>query len=139
MFHLHHARGLEEQNVLILTDSSTNLDEGDIGLGCLGSGFDAANNFLGHMRHYLNAFTAVLKITFLFDHRLVNTTRGHVIDLGNVDVEIAFVGTNILISLIAIDSHKHFAVLNRIHRTSVHVDVRVDLNGCHLISLRFER
>src|SRR3989344_1660676 len=91
----------------------------------------APDNLIAHMRYRLDTFPAVREIAFALDDRLVDHPARHVILGAEVAPQEALVVAHVLVGLKAGIKHEHFAVLDRIHRTRIHVEIRVDLDEIH--------
>ena len=125
----HHAAGFEEKRVLVLAHRAADLDHHYFGARRFGRFFYAPDHLFGNMRHDLDAFAAVFQIAFFLNDRLIHPPGGHVVGRIDVNVEETFVGANVLIGFITVFGDKHFAMLDRIHRAGVNVDVGIDLHG----------
>src|SRR5690625_950945 len=78
------------------------------------------------MRHNLNGLAQVRAGALLCNHLEVDTPGCHVIGLTRRPAEEALIMTEVEIGLGAVVRHEHLAMLVRIHRAGVDVDVRVE-------------
>ena len=79
------------------------------------------------MRNDLNGVAQVLAATFLGDDLRVDLTGGDVSCLGQVDVEEALVVSDVEVGLGAIVGDEDFTVLERVHRSGIHVEIGIEL------------
>ena len=89
---------------------------------------------IGDMRHHLNRLTEIVAATFTLDDAEVDSTRCHAVVACGFDACKALVVTEVKVSLKAVGCHIAFAVLVRVQRTRVDVDVRIKFLDCYLVS-----
>ena len=126
-FDTHLANRLQKRQRLDITHRATNLDETDIGIA--GALFDAFNDLIGDVRDDLHRRTEIIAAALLGDDAFVNPA------CRVVAVASAFRGTyetlvvpEVKVGLCAIAGHKNLTVLERTHRTRIHIDVRIQLD-----------
>ena len=83
------------------------------------------------MRDHLDRLAEVLAAPLSRDHGRVHLARGHVRARVEVDIEETLVVPDVEIGLSAVVGDEHLAVLERIHRPRIDVDVRVELLHRH--------
>ena len=96
-------------------------------------------DFVCNMRNDLYGTAAVISMTFLVQNRPVNFTRCNVGILIQAFIDKPFVMSQIQVCLRAIICYKYLSVLDRIHRTGIHIDIGIQLLHGHMISSRFEQ
>ena len=90
------------------------------------------------MRNHLHGLAEVLAVAFLVEHGLVDLAGREVIRLMHLRGDEALVVAEVKVGFRAVFRHKNFAVLERGHRTRIHVDVRIKLDHRHLESTGFQ-
>jgi hypothetical protein len=121
-------RRLEERLRLDVADGAADLGDDDVGLGRLvGLQAHAALDLVGDVRDDLHGVAEVLAAALLGDHLRVDLAGGDVGGLAQVDVEEALVVADVEVGLGAVVGDEDLAVLERVHRARVDVQVRVEL------------
>ena len=124
----HLAGGLDERLRLDVADGAADLGDDHVGLGALGRlQPHAALDLVGDVRDDLHGVAEVLAAALLGDHRRVDLAGGDVRGLAQVDVEEPFVVTDVEVGLGPVVGHEDLAVLERVHRARIHVQVWVEL------------
>ena len=88
---------------------------------------DAALDLVGDVRDDLHGLAEVVAAAFGGEHRLVDRARRRVRASQQVLVDEALVVTEVEVGLPAVVGHEDLAVLVRVHRAGIDVDVRVEL------------
>ena len=96
--------------------------------------FDVSFYFVGNMRHHLNRFAQIVAAPFFIDYRFVNPSRGERIGFSSFDVGKPLVMPEVEIGFHTVYRNITFAVLVRIERARVDVDVGVELLNGNVIS-----
>src|SRR3989344_4522674 len=135
IFLLKHARRLQKDDVLILADGAAHLDKRHIGLGGLLRLGNAADDLERNVGHDLDVFAFVLQVALFADDLLVHPAGGHVVDARQRLAQKALVVAHVLVALVAVVEHKDLAVLGRVHRAGIDVDIRVDFYRRRLVPL----
>ena len=94
-------------------------------------GQDAVLDLVGDVRDHLHGVAEVVAATLLGDHLGVDLSGGDVGDLAEVGVQEAFVVTDVEVGLGAVVGDEHLAVLERVHRPGIDVEVGVELLHRH--------
>ncbi len=84
-----------------------------------------ALDLVGDMRDDLHGPAAIIPTPLLLQNGPVNFAGGHIGVFIQIFVDKTLVMSKIQIGLRAVVSDKHFAMLNRIHRSGVNVDIGV--------------
>ena len=125
------ACGLEKRLGLDIADGAADLGDHHVRGLPLGVGLvhreDAALDLVGDVRNHLNGVAEVLTAAFLRYHRGVDLPGGHVRAAGEVPVEESFVVSEVEVGFRAVLGDEHLAVLERIHRARIDVEVRIEL------------
>ena len=95
--------------------------------GALAAGHDPRLDLVGDVRDDLHGVAEVLPAPLLGDHLGVHLAGRHVGPAGEVDVEEALVVTDVEVGLGAVLGDEDLAVLERVHRPGVDVEVGVQL------------
>ena len=88
---------------------------------------DAALDLVGDVRDHLHGLAEVVAAALGGEHRLVDRAGGGVGAPRQVLVDEALVVPEVEVGLAAVVGDEHLAVLERVHRARVDVDVRVEL------------
>ena len=95
------------------------------GFGALGGlQAHAALDLVGDVRDDLHGVAEVLAAALLGDHRRVDLAGGDVRRLAQVDVEEPLVVPDVEVGLGAVVGHEDLAVLERVHRAGIDVEIR---------------
>ena len=117
---------LEEREDLDVADGAAHL--GDDHVDVVGrEAADAALDLVGDVRDHLHGATQVVAAAFGGEHGLVDRAGGGVRVAGERLVDEALVVAEVEIGLAAVVGDEDLAVLERVHRARVDVDVRVEL------------
>ena len=79
----------------------------------------------------LHGLAQVFTTAFLGDHVGVHLAGGHIAVRGEVSVQEALVVAQIQVGFRAIFGDEHFAVLERVHRARIHVEVGIQFLHGH--------
>ena len=124
----HLAGRLDERLRLDVADRAADLGDDDVGLRRLGGlQAHAALDLVGDVRDHLHRVAEVLAAAFLGDDRRVDLAGGDVRRLAQVDVEEPLVVTDVEVGLGAVVGHEDLAVLERVHRARIHVEIGIEL------------
>ena len=126
------ADGLQERQALDVPDRAADLHDGDVGLLHGGVGADAFLDLVRDVRDDLHGLSEVVPAPLLGDDALIHGAGGDVGPAVQVLVGEALVVAEVEVGLGAVIEHEHLAVLERVHRTRVDVDVRVELLVGHV-------
>jgi hypothetical protein len=128
----HLASRFDERLALDVSDRAADLRDDHIGARrsvCRLFGLQphAPLDLVGDMRDDLDRVSEVLSPALLGDDGGVDLPRGHVRGLVEVDVEEPLVVTDVEVGLCSIVGHEDLAVLERVHRSRVDVEVGIEL------------
>src|SRR5579871_5686619 len=96
-------------------------------------------DLVGHMRNDLHGLALVGALAFLLDDGFVDSAGGVVAIAGQGGVGEAFVMAQIEVGLGAIVEDVDFAVLVRVHRAGIDVDIGVELLHAHAQAAMLEQ
>ena len=99
----------------------------------------SALDLIGHMWNHLYRPAAVVPVALLIQHRPVDFAGRHIGIIVQALIDESLVVTKIQIRLGTVVRHKHLAVLDRIHRTGIDVQVRVKFLHRDLIAARLQK
>ena len=119
--------GLQERQRFDVTDGAADLHDHQIGLLRLGERTHPLLDLVGDVRDHLHGLAQVVAAALLRDHRRVDGARGEVGPAVEVGVQEALVVPEIEIRLGPVVQDEDLAVLERVHRARIDVDVRVEL------------
>ena len=125
----HLAGRLEEGQRLDVADGAADLGDDDVRSVRTsgGEGAHAGDDLVGDVRDDLDGVTEVLAAALLGDDVVVDLSGRHVGAADEVDVEEALVVTDVEVGLRPVVGHEDLAVLERVHRPGIDVDVGVEL------------
>ena len=83
------------------------------------------------MRDDLNGSPEVVPASLLGNNRVVNLAGGKIIILAQLGMCKPFVMAEIKIGFGAIIGYKNLTMLERIHCTRIHVNIRIEFLKCH--------
>ena len=118
--------GLEEREDLDVADRAADLGDDDVDV-VAGQARDAALDLVGDVRDDLHGLAEVVAAALGGQHRRVDRAGGGVGVAGEVLVDEPLVVAEVEVGLAAVVGDEHLAVLERVHRARVDVDVRVEL------------
>ena len=116
----------EEGQDLDVADRASDLGDHDVDV-LLRHALDPTLDLVGDVGDDLHGLAQVVAAPFGGHHRLVDRAGGGVRVAGQVLVDESLVVAEIEVGLAAVVGDEHFAVLERVHRARVDVDVRVEL------------
>ena len=122
----HLAGRLEERQRLDVADGATDLGDHHVDARPA-HGEDPVLDLVGDVRDHLHRVAEVLAATLLGDHARVDLAGRDVRDLAEVGVEETLVVTDVEVGLGAVVGHEDLAVLERVHRPGVDVQIGVEL------------
>ena len=126
------AGGLEERQRLDVADRAADLGDDDVGCRVGGAHReDPRLDLVGDVRDDLHGVAEVLPAPLLGDDARVHLARRHVRARREVAVEEALVVPDVQVGLGAVLGDEDLAVLERVHRAGVDVEVRVELLHRH--------
>ncbi len=128
----------EERERLDVADGPADLDDLDVGLLRLGERADALLDLVGDVRDDLDGLAQVVAAALLREDARVDGSGREVRTSVEVLVEESLVVTEVEIRLRPVVQDEDLAVLERVHRAGVDVDVGVELLDDDLRSASFE-
>jgi hypothetical protein len=131
----HLADRLQERQRLDVAHGAAHLGDHHVGRAAVlvggGHGPDPGLDLVRDVRDHLHRVAQVLAAALLGDHLVVDLPRGHVRLAGQVAVEEALVVPHVQVGLGPVVGHEDLAVLERVHRSGIHVEVGVELLHHH--------
>ena len=100
---------------------------------------DAALDFIRNVRNDLHGLAQKLAPSLLVDYALIDAARGHVVGLRSRNVRKPLVMSQIEVGLGAVLGYVAFAVLVRIQRAGIDVDIRIEFLDGHLIAASLQQ
>lgn len=125
---------LEERLALYVADCSTNFSYHEIIVVLLTKQHHVALYLVSDVRNYLYSLSQIIATALLIYNGLVYTTGSKIICLGCLNTGEAFVMSQIQVCFVSVHSHVAFAVLIRVQRTWVDVNIRVKLLDCNVVA-----
>ena len=121
---------LEERQGLDVTDGAADLGDDHVDLRATHRE-DAVLDLVGDVRDHLHGVTEIVPAALLGDDRGVDLPGGDVGDLVEVGVEEPLVVPDVQVGLGAVVGHEDLAVLERVHRARIDVEIGVQLLHRH--------
>ena len=121
---------------LNITDSSSNFDQGNIGI--FRAGFYTSFDLIGDMWDDLYRRTKIITPSFLADDSFVNFTAGIVAAFAGASSDKAFIVSQVKIRFRTILGDENFTVLEGTHCARIDVNIRIQLQHRHLKTTRFK-
>src|SRR5947208_1474658 len=115
----------ESVESLDIAGRSTDFGNDNVVFALIGEFVDTALDDIGDVRNYLHGFAEIVAASFLQNYALVNLAAGKIVVSRENAVGETLVMTKIQIRLRAVVQHINFAVLERIHRSRIDVEVRI--------------
>src|SRR5206468_10192207 len=100
---------------------------------------DAIVNHDGDVWNHLNSCAHIIAAPFLQNDSLVNLAAGEIVVPREHAIGESLVMAKIEISLRAVIEHVDFAVLKRIHRSGIDIEIRIKLLEYNTQTARFEQ
>ena len=119
--------GLQEGLALDVAHRAADFGNHEVVLVLLAQIEHVALDFVGNVGNHLDGLAQIVAPTFLVDDALVDASRGEVVVAGGLYARKAFVMPQVQVSFLSVVGHIAFAVLVRVQRTRVDVDIRVEL------------
>ncbi len=138
-FPLKLTHGLNERMRLHVSDRSADFGDDDIVVAGLREQHHPALDFVRDVRDNLHCLAQIRALAFLAYHGVVNLARGDIVRLGSIDSEKALVVPEVEVCLRAVLSDIALAVLVRVERARVDVDVGVEFLDCDLQTPRLKK
>ena len=134
----HLANRFQERQRLDVADRPADLDDEHVRAAGLGDPLDVRLDLVGDVRNHLHRRAQIIAAPLLFDHGVVDLTGRDVVGALQVLVDEALVVTEVEVGLGAVFGNEDLAVLVRVHRTGIDVDVRIELLDRNAETARFE-
>ena len=108
--------------------STADLDDGDSGFirPLFFFSINTALDFIRNMRNDLHRTPAVIAVPFLIENGPIDFSGGDIRVLIQTFIDKTLIVSEIQVRLRSVIRDKNFPVLNRVHRSGVHVDVGVE-------------
>ena len=118
---------LDEWQRLDVANGAADLGDDDVGGRDLLGSPDARLDLVRDVRDHLHGRAEVLAAALLADHGFVDLAGGEVVHLLHARADEALVMAQVEVGFGAVIGDEHFAVLERVHRSGVDIEVRVKL------------
>ena len=118
---------LEERQPFDVTGRAADFCNDDVGFAFIRNFPDAVFDFVGDMRNDLDGFAEVIAAPFLEDDVFVDLTAGEIVVARQNAIREALVMAKVEIGFGAVIENVNFAVLKRVHRPGIDVQIRIEL------------
>ena len=119
--------GFEKRQALDVSGRAADFRDEDVCFGGRFDGPDAVLDFVGDVRNHLHRLAEVVAAAFIGQDGLVHLAACHVVGPGEHAIGETLVVAEVKIGLRAVRQHVDFAVLKRVHRARIDVQVRIEL------------
>jgi hypothetical protein len=130
--------GFEERERLDVPHRATDLDDLDVGLLGVGERADPLLDLIRDVRDHLYGLAEVIAAALLREDAGVHGTGREVGSAMEILIEEPLVMAEVEVGLGAVVEHEYLAVLERVHRAGIDVDVGIELLDDHLLTTGFE-
>ena len=117
----------QERQTLDVARRSADLGDDDIGVAFRRHFTNAILDLVGHVRNHLHSFTQVIAAPLLEDHVFVDLAAGEIVVARKNAIGEALVMAEIEVGFRAVVQHVNFSMLERVHRSRIHVQVGIEL------------
>ena len=114
----------EERQDLDIADRATDLGDDNVDI-IVGQPLNAALDFVSDLGNDLDGLTQIVAPTFGCEYRRIDRACRGIGTPRQVLVDEPFVVAEVKVGLAAVLGHKYFAMLKRVHRARIDIDVRV--------------
>ena len=135
----HLADRFKKRQRLDIAHRASDLHDADVGVARLRDVLDVRLDLVGDVRDDLNRRAQVVAAAFFFDDGVVDLAGRDVVRALQILVDETLVVTEIEVGLGAVLGNENLAVLIRVHRARVDVDVGVELLDRNADAARFEQ
>ena len=126
------ADGFEEGQAFDIAHGAADFHEGNVrGVFGFADSQEGVLDFVGDVGDDLNGATLVFTAAFLVEHAPVDTAGSDGVELGEGNVEVAFVVAEVEVGFGAVVGDEHFAVFKGVQRAGVDIKVGVELLHGH--------
>jgi|GEM_PF-6786723 len=138
-FPLHLADGLQIWQRLDVAHRAADLGDDEIIFILVAEQLDVSLDFVGDVRDDLYCLAEVITAPFLVDDAFIDASGGYVVGTGRLDAEETFVMSEVEVGFMPVYRHIALAVLIRIERAGVDIDIGVKLLYRDLVSPRLQQ
>ena len=133
------ADGLQKRQALDVAGRAADFGDDHVGLGLFGQHVDAVLDFVGDVRDDLHGLAEIFALALVVEHGLIDLAAGQVVEPRQLDVGEPLVMAEVEVGFRAVVEHINFAMLVRVHRARIHVEIRVELLQRDLEAAVFEQ
>ena len=128
------ADSFQERQAFDVADSTADFGDDDVRIVIVADAVDAVLDFIGDVRDDLDSMAQIVAAPFFLQDRPVDLAGRDVGVLAEVNVDEAFIVTEVEVRFRAIVGDEDFAVLVRAHRARVDIDIGVKLLDRDLVA-----
>ena len=133
------ADGFQKRQAFDVAGRAADFRDDDVGLGFFGEQMDAVFDFVRDVRNHLHRLAQIFPLALVVEHGLINLAAGEIVQARELDVCEPLVMAEVEVGFRAVVEHINLAVLIRVHRAGVHVQVGVELLQRDLEAAVFEQ
>ena len=131
--------GFQKRQAFDITYSTADFRNNEVGIILLAYAENALLDFIGDMRNNLYGTAKIIATAFFIYYTLVNLACGRIGVFGQVDINKAFVMSQVKVSFRTVVGYKNLAMLIRAHCARVNIDIRVELLDSNPIAAAFQQ
>ena len=122
-----------------VADRAAHLDDGDPFLLLARRAVEPTLDLVRDMWNHLNRAAAVIAVALLVQNRPVHLSAGDIGIMVQALVDEALIMSEVQIRLRAVVRDKHLAVLNRVHRAGIHIQIGIELLHRDAVAARLQQ
>jgi hypothetical protein len=119
--------GFEKGQPFDVAHRAADLRDDHVVFGFLGQLADSVLDLVRHVGDHLHGLAEIIAAPFLCDHTLIDLAAGEVVVPGEHAIGKALVMAEVEVGLCAVIEHVNFAVLKRVHRSWIDVEIGIKL------------
>ena len=131
--------GFQKRQAFNITYSTADFRNNEVGIILLAYAENALFDFICDMRNNLYGTAKIIATAFFIYYTLVNLACGRIGVFGQVDINKAFVMSQVKVSFRTVVGYKNLAMLIRAHCSRVNIDIRVELLDSNPIAAAFQQ
>ena len=120
------AHGFEEGETLNVADRSADFRNDHVEHSVLCQGLKSPFDLVGDVRNHLNGRSQKITSSFFADDLVIDLTSGGVVLAGGGNIQVALVVSQIEVRFCSVVGHIDFAMLERVHRSRIHIQIGVE-------------
>ncbi|MCH8844798.1 MAG: hypothetical protein IID61_17705, partial [SAR324 cluster bacterium] len=125
------ADGLQERQRFNVSHRAADLTDHHVHIALQGQTHQGGLDLIRHVGNHLHRSAEIISPALLRYYRVVNSSGGNVVVLGEGFIQKAFIVAQVKIGLGPVIGNEHLTVLQRIHRSRINIQIRIELHDGH--------